>query len=262
MSIISKIFDLKNKVALITGGAGLLGLEYAYALIDNGAIVYIADLDFEKTHATKTINNLYRIKLDVGNKDQWVNVVNKIISKHKRIDILINNAAFTNNSKSSSFDSSFENTPLEDWNKMLEVNLTGTFLGCQIVIPQMLKQRKGSIINISSLYGVVAPNHKIYPDTGIFQPISYSVSKHGVVALTKYLATMYAEKGIKINCISPGGVFNNQKEIFLNNYNRLSPIGRMANKDEMSGAILYLCSDASSNVIGHNLVVDGGWSLW
>ena len=262
MRSISKIFNLKNKVVLITGGAGLLGLEHADVLTDNGAIVYLADIDFEKIHAIKAKNNLHKIKLDVSKKDQWVNVVNKIINKHNSIDILINNAAFTNNSKSSSFDSSFENTPLEDWNKMLEVNLTGTFLGCQVVIPQMLKQGKGSIINISSLYGVVAPNHKIYPDTGIFQPISYSVSKHGVVALTKYLATMYAEKGIKINCISPGGVFNNQKEVFINKYNHLSPIGRMANKDEISGAILYLCSDASSNVIGHNLVVDGGWSLW
>lgn len=256
------LFNIDKKIALITGGAGLLGLEHANILSQNGAIVYLADFNEERLKRTQVNKGIYKINLDVRSKSQWKNVIKKIVLKHSRLDILINNAAYTNNSKSNSFDSSFENTSLDDWNDMLDVNLTGTFLGCQTAIIQMLKQGKGSIINISSLYGVVSPNHKMYPGTGIFQPVGYSVSKHAVVSLTKFLASMYAEKGIKINCISPGGVFDSQSEDFLNRYNRLSPIGRMARKDELKGAVLYLSSDASSNVIGHNLIVDGGWTSW
>ena len=126
----------------------------------------------------------------------------------------------------------------------------------------MLKQGKGSIINIASLYGVVSPNHRIYDDTPISQPIAYSVSKHGVVAMTKYLATLWAEKGVRVNALTPGGIYNGHTDPFLERFKKLNPIGRMSEKDELRGGIVYLASDASSHVVGHNLVIDGGWTAW
>jgi NAD(P)-dependent dehydrogenase (short-subunit alcohol dehydrogenase family) len=143
----------------------------------------------------------------------------------------------------------------------MNVNLTSVFLGCQVVGGAMVEQGKGAIINVSSLYGVVSPNHNIYPETGIFQPVAYSVSKHGVIAFTKYLSTLWATKGVKVNALTPGGVFNNHTDPFLERFSKLNPSGRMSRKDELRGAIVYLASDASSYVIGHNLIVDGGWTI-
>jgi len=185
-----------------------------------------------------------------------------LLGEFGKIDILINNAGFTNQSRSSNFDASFENFPLEDWNAIMNVNLTGTFLGCQVIGKQMLQQGKGSIINIASLYGVVSPNHRIYPGTGITQPVAYSVSKHGVIGLTKYLATLWADKGIRVNALTPGGIYNNHQQLFVERFQQHNPIGRMCDKSELQGAIVYLASDASSHVVGHNLVVDGGWTIW
>src|SRR5207253_5708609 len=135
---------------------------------------------------------------DVTDRKSWNQLLDEVIKEFDNVDILINNAAFTNQTKSANFDSSFENFPLEDWNEILNVNLTGTFLGCQVIGKHMLQQGKGSIINIASLYGVVSPNHRIYPETGISQPVAYSISKHGVIALTKYLATLWADKGVRV----------------------------------------------------------------
>jgi len=127
---------------------------------------------------------------------------------------------------------------------------------------QMLEQKSGSIINLASLYGLVSPNHKMYPGTGISQPVAYSVSKAGVLALTRYLAGLWGETGVRVNCITPGGIFNDHKELFVKRFSNLNPMGRMALKNELRGAVVYLASDASSYVNGHNLVVDGGWTIW
>ncbi len=261
------LFNLENRVALITGGAGLLASEHAIALHQYGAKIIISDVNMEacqeKVDALKNQGVEVEVMLlDVTSKDNWIQVVNQIIKKYKSIDILINNAGFTNQSKTSSFDKEFENFPLEDWNNIMNVNLTGTFLGCQIVGNQMLKQSKGSIINIASLYGVVSPNHKIYENTDIRQPVAYSVSKNGVVALTKYVATLWAKKGVRVNSLTPGGIFNGHEGLFLERFENLNPIGRMSQKDELRGGIVYLASDASSHVVGHNLIIDGGWTVW
>jgi NAD(P)-dependent dehydrogenase (short-subunit alcohol dehydrogenase family) len=263
----NNLFDLTGKIALITGGSGLLASEHAIALAAYGAKVIISDVNVdscnEKKEKLKGIGvEVEVLQLDVTSKENWTSVVNQIVEKHKRIDVLINNAGFTNQSKTSSFDTSFENFPLEDWNAIMNVNLTGTFLGCQVVGVQMLKQEKGSIINIASLYGVVSPNHKMYPGTGISQPVAYSVSKHGVVSLTKYLATLWAEKGIRVNSLTPGGIFNGHDGLFLERFKNLNPIGRMSDKSELRGGIVYLASEASSHVVGHNLIIDGGWTAW
>lgn len=261
------LFDLTGKVALITGGGGLLATEHALALSEFGAKIILADVNLDKAEAVKSslaAENCTAdfIQCDVTSKESWENALEFIMETHGKIDILINNAGFTNQSKSKNFDASFENFPLEDWNAIMNVNLTGTFLGCQVIGAQMLRQQSGSIINIASLYGVVSPNHKIYPGTGISQPVAYSVSKHGVVSLTKYLATLWAEKGIRVNSLTPGGIFNGHEGLFLERFQNLNPIGRMSDKSELRGGIVYLASQASSHVVGHNLIIDGGWTAW
>ena len=263
----NNLFDLTGKVAFITGGAGLLASEHALALNEYGAKVILADINLDK--ANEILLNLKEqdcdadfIKCDVTSKESWEVAMQYVLDKYQKIDILINNAGFTNQSKSKNFDASFENFPLEDWNAIMNVNLTGAFLGCQVIGNQMLKQQSGSIINIASLYGVVSPNHKMYPGTGISQPVAYSVSKHGVIALTKYLATLWAEKGIRVNSLTPGGIWNGHDGLFLERFKNLNPIGRMSDKSELRGGIVFLASEASSHVVGHNLIIDGGWTAW
>jgi NAD(P)-dependent dehydrogenase (short-subunit alcohol dehydrogenase family) len=264
----STLFDLTGKVAIVTGGGGLLGAEHAIALMDQGAKVVLADKNTEACEKAVGIlndngyKNVSAATCDVTSKESWEQLLELTVTGLGRVDILINNAGFTNQSKSKNYDATFENFPLEDWNNIMNVNLTGTFLGCQVVGKHLLEQGKGSIINIASLYGVVSPNHKIYPGTGISQPVAYSVSKHGVVSLTKYLATLWAEKGVRVNSLTPGGIFNGHQGLFLERFQQLNPIGRMSDKTELRGGIVYLASDASSHVVGHNLVIDGGWTAW
>jgi NAD(P)-dependent dehydrogenase (short-subunit alcohol dehydrogenase family) len=263
----NNLFDLTNRIAIVTGGAGLLASQHAIALCQHGAKVILADFNVEKCQAA--VDELKKDGLqvqaafcDVTKKESWEALLQTIMQDHGKVDILINNAGFTNQSKSANFDASFENFPLEDWNAIMNVNLTGCFLGCQIIGKQMLTQGKGAIVNIASLYGVVSPNHNIYPGTGISQPVAYSVSKHGVVALTKYVATLWASKGVRVNSLTPGGIFNGHEGLFLERFKQLNPIGRMSEKEELRGGIVYLSSDASSHVVGHNLIIDGGWTAW
>lgn len=263
----TNLFDLTGRVALITGGAGLLAAEHAQALHEYGAQILLADINEEK--AGPSLDRLRELGCSVGffafdvtQKEGWLAVREHAITTFGRVDILVNNAGFTNQSKSANFDASFENFPLEDWNAIMNVNLTGTFLGCQVIGQHMLERGAGSIINMASLYGVVSPNHKIYPGTGISQPAAYSVSKHGVVALTKYLATLWAEKGVRVNALTPGGIWNGHEGLFLERFQQLNPIGRMSDKSELRGGLVFLASDASSHVIGHNLIIDGGWTAW
>jgi NAD(P)-dependent dehydrogenase (short-subunit alcohol dehydrogenase family) len=261
------LFDLTDRVAIITGGAGLLASEHAIALSAYGAKVILADFNLDKCNAAVGVlknDGIHAVSkyCDVTSKQSWQQLLQDVLSEFGQVDILINNAGFTNQSKSANFDATFENFPLEDWNAIMNVNLTGTFLGCQVVGSHMVSKGKGAIVNIASLYGVVSPNHKIYPGTGISQPVAYSVSKHGVVSLTKYLATLWAEKGVRVNSLTPGGIFNGHEGLFLERFKQLNPIGRMSDKTELRGGIVYLASDASSHVVGHNLIIDGGWTAW
>lgn len=262
------LFRLDGQVAVVTGGAGLLGEQHALALSEFGATVVLTDLQLEvcRERAERigagTGNPVLAALCDVTRKDSWEDVVQWTLDQFGRIDVLVNNAGYTNQSRSAHYGAPFPEFPLEDWNQILEVNVTGAFLGCQAVGRQMLDQGRGSIINLASLYGVVSPNHRLYPGTGIHQPVAYSVSKAGVIALTRYLGTLWADRGVRVNCLTPGGVFNQHREDFLERYARLSPAGRMADKEEMRGALVYLASAASSYCTGHNLVVDGGWTVW
>jgi NAD(P)-dependent dehydrogenase (short-subunit alcohol dehydrogenase family) len=264
----AEMFRLDGKVAIVTGAAGLLGQQHAVALSDLGAGVVLTDLNAEvcqeraKAIGSRSGVPALAFECDVTRRASWEALLEGALSGLGRVDVLVNNAAFTTQSRSAHYDAPFTEFPLEDWQAILGVNLTGTFLGCQVVGRQMLKQRSGSIVNIASLYGVVSPNHRMYPGTGIHQPAAYSVSKAGVIALTRYLATLWAADGVRVNCITPGGVDNAHPEPFASRYANLSPIGRMANANEMRGALVYLASSAASYCTGHNLVVDGGWTIW
>jgi NAD(P)-dependent dehydrogenase (short-subunit alcohol dehydrogenase family) len=261
-----ELFDMKGRVVIITGGAGVLGTHFAETLSEAGAHVAIGDLDQEKCDAVaQKLKDTYKAKplglaLDLTKEESIAAFVKKVADTHGKIDVLINNAA----TKSKNFFAPFDEYPLEDWNQVMAVNSTGMFLMAKHVVPHMLKQGKGSIINIASIQAVVGPTKEIYEGMKVNNPAVYSVSKGGVIQLTKYLAVIYGDKGIRCNTISPGGVSEHQLggNEFYDRYSKRTPMHRMATKEDLKGPILFLASDASSYVTGHNLLVDGGWTTW
>ena len=263
---VEQLFDLSGKVVIITGAAGNLGSRYVDGLSQFGANVVLADIDYIKCkQMAKKIKEKYLtdpepIKLDLTKKKSISNVVSKVLKKYSKIDVLINNAAYQGNDKIRK--TSFENLSLDDWNKSISVNLTGVFLMCQQVGKIMKKQKQGNIINIGSTYGLVAPDQRIYGDSGQNAAAFYSASKGGVINLTRYLASYWNRTGIRVNTLTPGGVGNNQKSNFIKKYSNKTMLGRMAKKDEYVAAILFLSSDASSYMTGSNLIIDGGWTAW
>ncbi len=267
-SMVRDQFNLDGKVAVVTGAAGLLGKAHIHALAAAGANVVLVDLESDvcAERAEKLIRefggNHKHFACDVTDLSQWQLLREKIRKHFNRIDILLNNAGYTNRTKSKTYGNQFSEFPLETWHAIMDVNLTGVFLGCRVIGSEMVKAGAGSIINIASLYGVVSPNHNIYPETGISQPVAYSVSKAGVIALTRYLATLWGKTGVRVNALTPGGIYDGQNSTFVNRFNALNPMGRMGTPAELQGALLFLASDASQYCTGHNLVVDGGWTVW
>jgi NAD(P)-dependent dehydrogenase (short-subunit alcohol dehydrogenase family) len=266
-------FDLKDNVVIITGGAGLIGKEYVQSLSEAGAHPIVADLNFDEAQRVsreKGGKNSLPIQLDVKDPTSVKNMVNKVMDRFGRIDGFVNNAALDpkfDTEHAEEHHITFEDYPLKLWRESLDVNLTGMFLCAQAVAPVMLKQKKGSIVNISSIYGLVGPDQRLYEkDDPTIQPsvkpVTYSVTKSGVLGLTKYLATYWGEKGIRVNTLTLGGVFNNHEEEFVRRYSWRNPLGRMAQANEYCGALIFLLSDASSYMTGSNLVVDGGWTTW
>lgn len=270
---IEKLFDLKDKVVIVAGGAGQIGFSFCEIISKAGAIVVIFDLDSDlakkKIVTIKEKNLLDKFhfyKVDVTNKNEINENLKLVITKFNRIDALINAFHYKGNSrildKNTNFFVDFENYPEEAWNKVHDVNLKGAFLLSQMIFPYFKKQNKGIIVNISSTYGNVSPNPKIYGDSGINSPIAYATSKAAIINLTRYLAVHLAKYNIRVNCLSPGGVFNNQSDEFVKNYNDKTPLGRMANPEDYQGSILFLLTDASNYMTGANLIVDGGWTAW
>jgi len=269
-------FNLKDRVAVVTGGAGLLGAEFCRTLAEAGATVTVVDLNADKCAgiAETLVKAGYRalpVPADITQPDSVGALVEKVIKEFGRLDILVNSAALD-----PKFDpdaaargiapGSFEDYPLEQWNAALNVNLTGMFLVTQACVQPMLAQgKKGSIINICSTYGLNGPDQRIYIKDGkrvAYKPVYYTTTKAGVMGFTKYLAAYYAGTEIRVNALTPGGVFNNHEDYFVKNYSAKTILGRMAKKDEMNGALLFLASDASSYMTGHNVIVDGGWTAW
>lgn len=265
---IERLFNLSGKVAIVTGAAGQLGGEYVKILLGAGASVAAFDIrpDNPKSILRKiSSDKLIVVEVDITKRKSIENGLAIVVSQFGIPSILINNAAIDAPPNTDEHDTGpFENYPESSWNMMMEVNLKGMFLCCQIIGGYMAKSGGGSIINISSIYGILSPDQRIYEykEKPFFKPIGYAVSKAGVLNLTRYLATYWAKKGVRVNSLILGGVFNNQDEKFLKNYCNKVPLGRMARQDEYNGAILFLASDASSYMTGASIIIDGGYSCW
>jgi 2-deoxy-D-gluconate 3-dehydrogenase len=273
---IQEKFELGGRAALVTGGGGLLGAEFCRTLVEAGARVAIAEIAREagRRVAADLVKGGYdarAFECDITNSGSVGQLLSDVLGAFGRLDILVNCAALdpkfdAQALKQGITPGSFEDYPLDQWNAALNVNLTGMFLVTQASVKPMLEQgRGGSIINICSTYGLNGPDQRIYVKDGqrvAFKPVYYSVTKAGVLGFTRYLAAYYAGTAIRVNALTPGGVFNDHEDYFVHNYSARTILGRMARADEMSGALLFLASDASSYMTGGNLVVDGGWTAW
>lgn len=271
-----KLFDLSGRVAVVTGGAGLLGYHHAAILAAAGAHAVLLDLAAADPArralqiSSETGVDCLGLEADITDQECLEAIRNQILDRFGRIDILINNAA--NNPKVEEVGgkpwSRLENFPLEAWDADIRVGLTGAFLCSRTFGMEMAKRKSGVIVNVASDLGVIAPDQRLYRVEGLaddqqpVKPVTYSVVKTGLLGLTRYLATYWNSANVRVNAISPGGVFNGQPEVFLSRLEQLIPMGRMAKRDEYQGAILFLCSDASSYMTGTNLVIDGGRTCW
>jgi NAD(P)-dependent dehydrogenase (short-subunit alcohol dehydrogenase family) len=265
----TNLFDLSEKVTVLFGGSGILGTQFAKALSDHGAIVISCDLKNPEIQDKR----IQYIEMNAAEPKEVEKVAQQLIDEYRRIDVLINSVT----AKGSDFYLPFDEVSLEGWEIGLKGNLSVPFITCQKFIKQMCKQKSGSIINISSVYGLVGNDQRIYegsnlheiyvndsPDIErIYSHGVYNAAKAGLNNFTRYLAAYYGGNNIRVNCISPGGVaYPKENDTFLKKYSEKVPLGRKANADEMNGAVVYLASDASSYVTGHNLVVDGGYTCW
>jgi len=273
MSNIIEKFSLQNKTAVVTGGAGLLGKQFCNTLAEAGAKVVVADMNEVAAQgiADDIKNRGYQAmssRVDITNPESVNSMVGNTIATYGCLDILVCSAAMDpkfDPEHQGAHSNSFEDYPLKSWNNAIDVNLTGMFLSTQAAVKPMISQNYGVIILICSTYGLVGPDQRIYEKPGKpaqYKPVFYTVTKAGVLGLTRYLATYFAGKNIRVNSLTPGGIYNDHDEIFLEKYSSRTVLGRMAEQDEMNGALLYLASDASSYMTGSNLVVDGGWTAW
>jgi NAD(P)-dependent dehydrogenase (short-subunit alcohol dehydrogenase family) len=287
MSDLPDLFNIRGRVAIVTGGAGLLGIEFCHTLAVAGAHVIVADLNGSAAQAladainavgpnaegSNRVGSALAVETDVTSPESVQRMVEAALNAFGRLDILVNSAALDPKFDPGSLESAeigrgtgrFEGYPLEAWNEAIAVNLTGAFLCCQAAAQPMISQGGGVIVNLSSIYGLAGPDQRMYQRPGEpeqYKPVYYSVTKWGILGLTQYLATYFAGKNIRVNAISPGGVYNGHDEVFIQAYSARTVLGRMARKDEMNGALLFLASDASSYMTGANLVVDGGWTAW
>jgi NAD(P)-dependent dehydrogenase (short-subunit alcohol dehydrogenase family) len=274
-------FDLTERVALVTGAVGLLGREHCRALRRAGAHVVVADLDAgaaesfadelrrEASPAAPREPEVVATSLDVTDRGALEAARELVYRRFDRLDVLVNNAAINDMFESPQAGaelSRFEHYPLELWRRSLDVNVTGVFLACQVLGTAMARAARGSIINVASTYGLVAPDQKLYvrPDgsQSFYKSAAYPATKGAVLSFTRFLAAYWGAAGVRVNALCPGGIENGQEEYFLRNYAARTPLGRMGKRDEMGGAIVFLASEASSYVTGSALVVDGGWTAW
>ncbi len=259
--------DLKNKTIVITGAAGLLGSAFVKNFADKGSTLVLVD---NSSEINKTSDALVKRGIkssayvgDISKKEFWTGLENSLSLKHINANVLINGACV----KTENFFNVFEEFPVADWNQVFDVNLTGAMLACQIFGSKFAKQKNGSIINIASIYGVVAPDQRIYDGSeylgrNINTPAVYSASKSGLIGLTKHLAAYWGKDNVRVNCVTPGGVFSGQNKTFVEKYCAKTPLQRMAKPEDIFGAVAFLSSDMSDYITGHNLIVDGGWTVW
>ena len=270
-----KQFSLEGKVAVVTGALGLIGKQHCYALAEAGANVVVTDMNQEKcvAFASELSSHFQRSMLgfaaDITKADSLKALRDAILKAFGKLDVLVNNAAINDmfeNPTAAAELSKFENYPLELWQKSLDVNVTGVFLCTQILGTEMAKRGTGSIINVASTYGIVAPDQSLYkkPDgsQNFWKSAAYPATKGAVISFTRFLAAYWGNKGVRVNTLSPGGVENAQDDYFVKNYSAKTMLGRMAEPTDYKGAIVFLASDASAYMTGANLIVDGGWTAW
>ncbi len=268
-------FSLEGRVAIVTGALGLLGKQHCIAIVEAGGAVVVADINesacisMAKELAGQHSATALGVGVDIISRSSVMSLKDTVLKQFGKIDILVNNAAINDmfeNPAAATELSQFENYPLELWQKSLDVNVTGTFLCSQIVGTEMSRKGKGSIINIASTYGIVAPDQSLYkrPDgsQSFYKSAAYPVTKGAVISFTRFLAAYWGGKGVRVNTLSPGGVENSQDEYFITKYSARTPLGRMAHPTDYKGALVFLASDASRYMTGANLVVDGGWTAW
>ena len=255
---------LKDKIIVVTGGAGLIGTGFIKAIVKNNGTAIIADVNKNvglelKTNLTKSLNskNIDFIKLDINSKESILNCISELSQKYKRIDALVNNAYPRNDA----YGNHFFDINYSDFIDNLSLNLGGYFLASQQFANFFKSQGHGNIINMSSIYGVIPPKFDIYKDTPMTMPVEYAVIKSGLIHLTKYMAKYFKGLNIRVNSISPGGIFNNQPKSFINNYNKFGLNKGMLEVNDICGTLIFLLSEHSANINGQNIIVDDGWSL-
>lgn len=256
-------FSLHEKTAVVTGGTGLIGKPVVTGLAQAGAKVYIADIDekagneLEKTLHKKGLSSEW-IRLDITDISSIKSCIKTVIEREKKIDIWVNCAY----PRTTDWSTKFEDIKYKSWKKNVDMHLNGYFLCCQQIAEQMKKQKKGSIINLGSIYGVVGPDFSIYAGSNTTMPAAYAAIKGGIINFTRYLATYYAKDGIRVNAVCPGGIYDNQPAVFVKKYAEKTPMGRMGYPEEIAGPVIFLASESSSYITGHILMVDGGWTVW
>ena len=264
-------FSLSGRTAIVTGAAGLLGAQHCFALAEAGATVVATDRDLAACDrlARELGGNALAIAADVTDPESLRRLAEAACEPTGRVDVLVNNAAINDKFEDPAAAlelSKFENYPLELWQRSLDVNLTGPFLLCQIIGARMAAAGRGSIINIASTYGLVAPDQSLYRDPAgrqrFYKSPVYPATKAAVLALTRFLAAYWGSAGVRVNALSPGGVLNEQDAFFVDEYARRTPLGRMAMPSDFAGALTFLASDAAAYVTGANVVVDGGFTIW
>ena len=264
---IKALMDLSGRTALITGAAGGIGQEISASLAELGADLILIDrpgTDFSvlKSEILELWNvNIISIECDLEDEQDRNNLINTVNNLNSAIDILINNAAFVGASGLEGWVTDFKHQSVETWRRAMEVNITAVFELSKELAPLLMERKNGSIVNIASIYGMNGPDYSLYEDTAMGNPAAYAVSKGGLLQLTRWLATTLAPD-IRVNAISPGGVFRNQPENFVLRYEKRTPLGRMANNEDFKGIIAFLASDLSKYVTGQNIPVDGGWTVW
>lgn len=267
MKLLRELMNLKGRVALITGGAGHIGFTMAEALAELGAQIVLLDVNKQQCDKkAEYIQQQYNVEIlpleiDIADEKKLRTVPAQVLKKFGRLDILVNCAALMAMSDLKGWAVCFEKQSSETWRKAMEINLTSVFVLTQSCREALLTSDYGSVINVGSIYGMVGPNMKLYEGTNMGNPAAYAASKGGLIQLTRYLATVLAPN-IRVNAISPGGVFREHKDPFLSRYIERTPLRRMASEEDLKGAVAYLASDLSAYVTGHNLVVDGGWTVW
>ena len=265
---ISKLFNLKGKNIIITGSAGRLGSQFSKILSSAGANAILVDINKSKNlQLEKNLRNTYQTNaksysIDLSQPSEIIKFKKEFFKDFTNIHGLINNVHVNFPPKTGDFD--LEHYPIENWQKYVDMHLTATFLMCREFGSVMAKKQNGSIVNISSIYGLVGPDQRIYGDSKLNSPAPYSAVKAGVVNLTRYLASYWAGKNVRVNTLTPGGVLDSsyQSSKFIKNYSSKTMLGRMANPNDFNGAMLFLMSNASSYMTGSNLVIDGGWTAW